>query len=176
MGDLIYIVFNYLTDVSVNFWFWLLLFTAPVLVFSVKPEVSIKIRFLRLFFAIGFTYILMNLSLHTSRHIEWATYEACQSQFPDGGIQHHAECGEINIADGASNIFYAFFGWIPATVYVGMWELLWVVFYRKKIKNIGINYKGRRLSKIIIAFPIFFLVIFPITAIIGGLIAKTING
>jgi len=161
MENLIYPVFKYLTDVPVNFWFWCLLLVAPALVLAANPETSFKIRLLRLILAIGFTYVLINLSLHTSRQIEWKIYEECQSQFDDASLNHHKECGEINIADGASSIFYAFFGWIPATAYVGLWELIWLAKHRKKIREIGKNYEGKWFSLIIfiISIPVWLYVL-----------------
>jgi hypothetical protein len=131
MADGIYRLFETLTQVPFNFWFYLMMLTAPLLV----VYTGARLRAWKVFLAVGCTYVLINLSLHTSRAIIWRAYEACQSQFSDGAIQHHRECGEINIADGASNVFYLYFGWIPAATYVGIWALLWRWLRRKAIRG-----------------------------------------
>lgn len=102
-----------------NYWFWLFIILIPIIVFSVRPEANLWRRMGRLVLAIGAGYVLANVALHWSRSLKWEAYEACQSQFPDGAIQHHEECPEINIADGASNVFYLLFGWVPAAAYIG---------------------------------------------------------
>jgi len=169
MEKLAFAVFDYLTDVPVNFRALFLAVTAPILVFSVAPEKPFWMRFLRLVLAVGLTYILINLSLHTGRAIERNSYQKCQSQFSDGVLQNHPECGKINIADGASNIFYLYAGWIPATAYVGIWEFLWRIRSRKKLKELGKNYNGRWFSNITIGFSIFSFIIFPLIVLVDHL-------
>jgi len=166
-------VFEYMTDIPVNFWAVFLIATAPILVFSIAPPKPQWMRFWRLVFAAGLTYVLLNLSLHTGRAIEWRAYQECQSQFSDGVLQQHEECGKINIADGASNIFYLYAGWIPATAYVGIWEFLWRIRSRKKLKELGKNYKGRWFSNITIGFSIFSFVIFPLILLVDWLMANS---
>ncbi len=155
------------THVPYNFWFWLIFITAPLLVFNAKPESSADWRIDRLILAIGATYILMNFSLHTSRQIIWSAYEACQSRFSDGAIQHHKECGEINIADGASNIFYLIFGWLPATGYVGLCEFIWRWRYRRIVRKKE-TYAGMVFSSVvvIIAAPVILYALFIFSVVI----------
>lgn len=109
-----------------------LFLSAPLLVFSGN---KIHARPMRLLLAITLTYIFLNLTLHSYRSARWEVYQACQSQFADGFVQHHPECGKPNIADGASIVFYALLGWIPAAGYVGLWELVRRIRYRKAIKE-----------------------------------------
>lgn len=126
-------------------------------------------RIWRLIFAVGATYILLNLALHTSRQIEWNEYEKCNSfaEKLDGDISDHKECPKINIADGAANIFYLFLGWIPASAYVGLWEIIWRFKNRKIIKEMGKTFTGKWASNIVIGFfilccsyPFIMLIIF----------------
>ena len=173
MSELIYSTFIYFTYVPINFWGWLLPITAPLLVFCIGPDKKWGLRLSRLLLAVAMTYVLMNLALHTSRAIRWDEYEACQSQFSDGALQHHEECGEINIADGASNVFYAYFGWIPAIAFVGILETFWRIRYRRKINEMDKEYKGKWFSNIMIGFAVFLFVIYPLSAGIFGLIATT---
>ena len=81
----------------------------------------------------------------------------------------HAECKHhVNIADGASNVFYAYLGWIPAVAYVGLWEAIWRIWYRKRISKMGKDYKGKRFSTVLIisSIPIWAYGILLISMII----------
>ena len=66
--------------------------------------------------------------------------------------KHH-----INIADGASIIFFAIFGWIPAMAYTAFWETLWLAGHRKTISQLGKAYKGLwvSLALIILSIPVW---------------------
>ena len=137
-----------------NYWFWLFIILIPIMVFSVGPRAGMWRRMGRLALAIIVGYVLANVALQWSRAREWEAYEACQSQFPDGAIQHHKECPEINIADGASIIFYLMFGWIPAAAYTGFFELLWRRRHRQTIRDMGAAFKGKWISNALIIFSI----------------------
>ena len=128
-------IFEYLTNVSVNFWFYLAIVSAPIMIFAAKPKKSLRVRLARLLLAILCTYVLINLSLHTGRTLDWKAYEQCQSesQYRVDSPERYEACNHhINIADGASNIFYLYLGWIPAAAYVGFWQLLRRWFCRKR--------------------------------------------
>ncbi len=101
----------------------LFLFGLPLIVLRGKPVRGWALlkRFL-LLVALG--YAVLNIGLYAHRTIEWQRFEACQSQFPDDSIQYHAECPTPTIADGASNVFYLYLGWLPAGIYVGIWMLV----------------------------------------------------
>jgi hypothetical protein len=129
----IFYFFTSLCDVRFNFWPYLFFLLPPLLIFSVRPNDEPWLRAMRTIVAVGCAYILINLSLHTHRSIIWRAYQTCQSQYPDGAIQHHDECGEINIADGASIAFYLLLGWLPGAAYVGIWELIWRRFHRHQL-------------------------------------------
>lgn len=138
---------------KMNYWFWLLIILIPAIVFSVKPEANIWWRVGRLLFAIAFSYAIANGQLHWRRAQHWEAYEACQSQFSDGGIKHHKECPEINIGDGASLVFFLYLGWLPITGYTGFWELIWRLHHRKSIRQQA-AFPGRRFSNALIIFSI----------------------
>lgn len=138
---------------KMNYWFWLLIILIPAIVFSVKPEANIWWRVGRLLFAIVFSYAIANGQLHWRRAQHWEAYEACQSQFSDGGIKHHKECPEINIGDGASLVFFLYLGWLPITGYTGFWELIWRLHHRKSIRQQA-AFPGRRFSNALIIFSI----------------------
>ncbi len=76
MDEFIYIeksipdqIFNKLTDVPFNLWWWLLLFTAPILIFSAKPESSVYWRILRIMIAIAVGYVLLILAYIRTVHL-----------------------------------------------------------------------------------------------------------
>lgn len=132
-----------------------LLFVAPLLILSGDKT---RVKIARLLFAIIVTYILINLTLYIHRKASWEAYQTCQSQFSDGMIQQHVECGKRNIADGASAVFYVLFGWIPATGYVGLWELVKRIKYRHKMKLTKDSKWKIWFSNIVILFVIPLLI------------------
>ncbi len=152
MFEQIYPLFKYLTDIPVNFWSYLLLAIPPILVFSIRPDANVWLRIGRLLLAIVCTYVLINLTLHTSRALQWKAYEQCRSESQHRIDSHemHEECKyNIDIADGASNIFYLYFGWIPATAYIGLWEYVWRRVYGRSIAATADHDWGEKISAIV---------------------------
>lgn len=145
--------FGRLTDVPFNFWFYLFFMLPPLLIFSVHPKEKTWLRVARTLVVVASAYILINLSLQTHRSIIWRNFEACQRQFSDGAIQHHQECGKINIGDGASNFFYLFLGWIPGAAYVGIWELIWRRYHRQQLAELNSQFRWRWIT----SFPVWIL-------------------
>lgn len=115
-----------------------LFFITPAILFIAKPSSSSKLRVWLTVIALVGAYFFINLTLHTHHSLKWNAYRECQSQFSDGGIQHHTECGKINIADGAAFAFYIMLGWIPGGAYVGVWELIWRRIHRKYLREHGV--------------------------------------
>lgn len=144
----------------------LLFFTvAPLLIFSATPRSSVRWRIWRILLAVAIGYILINLILHIHRYLDWRDFEECQKIYAKDSLNMADECkGIVNIADGASNIFYLFLGWIPAGGYMGFFELLWRIKHRPTIKNMGKQFKGKWFSNFVVvaAIPvwIFMLLIF----------------
>lgn len=147
------------TNVPFNFWLYLLFVTAPVLAFSAGPERNVWLRSGRLIVAAALTYLLLNLSHQTDQNLIRKAYEQCQSQFPDGWIQHHKECSEINTADGAHNAFLLYLGWIPAMAYVGFWELVWRRRNKSKLKKLELPIRDKILGGSVSCLMIFFFVL-----------------
>lgn len=150
LGQILYNIAEPLTHVPVNIWLPLMFITAPVLVFLGKPTTNWRLLAGRLLLAWALTYVFINLELQTGRQIIRTAYDACQSQFPYGFIQHHPECGEINIADGASSVFYLYLGWIPALAYLSVWEFVWRIRNRRKLQSDTFSITYKRLSFLII--------------------------
>lgn len=149
-------LFQFMTDISYNIWPWLLLVITPVLIFSAKPHHTASWRFLRIFLCVAMGYVLINLAYNTNYHIGWKDYEVCQSQFPDGSIQQHPECGKP--PRGIPLAFMSVMGWIPAASYAGFWEFWWRRKYAFIIHPLGKRYKGRWFSTtlIVCSVPVIF--------------------
>lgn len=164
--QMIFKLFKSLSDIPYNIWPWLFFTILPALIFSAKPHHSVKRRSTRIIIAIILGYIALNLSLHTSRTITWNTYERCQSQFSDGAIQHHKECGEMNIADGASYAFAMFLGWIPSIMFVGWLELIWRKLYKNDMQTLRKGMNDDVLANIVVSLSYYFTVGFTVLIVI----------
>ena len=166
MAETIYSVFEPLIKIPFNIWPWLLLCVAPISVFLFGPESSGRWRIGRLLLTIAAIYALWNLTIHTHQQLEWATYKACQSQFSDGADQHHNECGNPFMGNGAQLTFAAILGWIPAMAYLGLWEWLWRYYHRHRIRQLGNAFKGRWLSNTLVGFGVFLFVLCPVAGVL----------
>ena len=171
MFKIVFAIFMFFAELPItlklnfNFWFWILFFVAPVLTFCVGPERSTILHIARVICAVGLTFSLLNLALGTYQSFQWRDYHAC---LEDSG--HRTDSWEavdacshhINQANAQqANIVFGL-GWIPAAVYTGLWELLWRIRHRKKIRAMGKNFQARWLSNVTIGFislP-FFLALF----------------
>ncbi len=133
LSQIIHTIAQPLTHLPVNIWLPLMFITAPVLVFLGKPTHDWRWRVGRLMLACVLTYFFMQLSYMTANAIMWSDYQACQSQFPDGLIQHHPECDNSNMMDSGQVLFFEYFGWLPVAGYIGFWEFLWYRLYKKNV-------------------------------------------
>ncbi|MFO1242540.1 MAG: hypothetical protein U1E36_04985 [Rickettsiales bacterium] len=150
MADIIYNIFEYLTDIPYNVWPWFALIIAPAIVLYIRPSQSIWLRIGRLILAIGCVYIFINLMIQTHHTIEKEQYELCRKQYPNSAFQMPKECGNPFIGNGAQNIFYLFLGWIPSAAYVGFWEWIWRRKHKENIQKLGKSFKGKWFSTVLI--------------------------
>jgi len=169
MSDSIYPIFIFLAELPVtvrfpfNFWFWFMLAGAPALVFFRRIESSVLSHMVRVLCAIGLVYGLMNLALHAKRAFDWRDFEACQasSVHPYMSREMHEECRHhINTADGTQKVFTLLYGWVFAAIYVGLCEIVWRAWHRKRIKALGSIYTGRWFSNIVMLFIFSPIVLF----------------
>ena len=163
MSEHVYSVFVFLADaplatgVRINIWFWLMFATAPTLVFFVSPERPAASHVVRVIFAVGLIYVFLNLSVATSHSFAWADYLVCQenSIHRDMSPEMQIECKHhLENVSGAQNAFALLFGWIPAGIYVGLWEAVWRIWNRRKIIELGHGYKGRIFSNLTMFAPL----------------------
>ncbi len=73
-----------------------------------------------------------------------------------------------NIADGASIVFTAFFGWIYGVIYIGWWEMAWYQYHKHKTGLIDENFKRDAINKVIVTISylvarlaFFIIIAFP---------------
>lgn len=163
-SSIVLAIFDFLTEIPVligvriNFWFILLLVTTPLLIFFVDAERSFLSHVVRVFCAVALTYVLLNLTLHTGRALDRADFLECQetSVHQFHSTEMAEECSHhINTADGAANVFYLLFAWIPAIGYASLWEIIWRIRHRKKLERMGKDYKGQWFSNTVMAFILF---------------------
>jgi hypothetical protein len=170
-------IFQFFSNIPYNIWPWLFLLSSPLLIFSAKPHHSVRWRFWRIIIAITIGYILLNFTLHTHRTLEWKAHEKCQHDMLVRGQNPYSfdPCGHlVNIADGASNIFFLVLGWIPAAAYAGFWEFWWRRKYALIISPQGKTYKGKLFSTalIVCSIPVWLFVAFLVVLVLSKFIAR----
>ena len=154
---------NTLSSLPVNIWAYMLFLVMPFSVFIVKPMSSFIFKFMSLALFILIVYFLINLSIHNHIHIENENYIECQGKFDKSYLNHVPQCGKLKRSNGATLIFALFLGWIPAIAYIGIWEFVWRIVHRKKLKSM---HRGSKwLSNIVILFAIICYVIYPLILI-----------
>lgn len=164
-SQLLYDTFGYLSDVRFNFWPYLFFIIPPLLVFSVNAAASQWQRIGRLIVAIALAYCFINLDLHTFMDHRFEAAASCRYKHagPDPYETHVARKLDTLCPaypnSGASYVFYAFLGWIPGAGYVGFWELVWRIWYRKQLKRVRKTYQGKRASNLVIGMFIFCLLV-----------------
>ncbi|MBM3616937.1 MAG: hypothetical protein FJX23_00135 [Alphaproteobacteria bacterium] len=153
-----------------NPFFWLFVMLIPVLVFAAKPEDSAKFRTWRLIGAILLGYAALNAMIYSHYHLGWHDYEICQSQFADGSLQQHPECGKP--PKGLGLFFYPLIGWVFAAGYAGLCEFAWQMRHRRTIKTMGGHFKKGWFANFLIAIGTLIFVIYPICMMVSTLILE----
>lgn len=126
-----------------NYWFWLYIILVPAIVFSATPQTRQWWRIARLPLAIAACYLLINLAVI----LKWDLIHEALNAIPNPT----EEDLRWAIADGGDYVHARVIGWLSATTYVGWWELVWRLVYRKKL----VNSKSRmQLSSRIIYFSL----------------------
>jgi hypothetical protein len=153
MLQLLYMRYQYITDLPVNLWLWVLLVAAPVIIFAVKPENS-KLLSLRLIVASALSYLLINMTFAEEYDSAWESYNQCydsktefriDSKERNDACEHHFD--HLSDLDRVSAYLW---GYYFAIGYVGFWELLWRIRYRKRTAQTPNTFKWRWLSTLTI--------------------------
>lgn len=152
-----------------NYWFWLLIILIPVIVFSMKPEANLWLRLGRLMIAAPLCYGLMFWTVYWQAGAEIEVINAFVDKFPECADQQCADAPRPTL-DGPILGFFLILGWIPATGYVGLWELLWRLHYRSVIREMGKTFKGKWASNALITFA--FIAAYPTWIFLATLAVK----
>lgn len=131
---------------------WFFILSIPVTVFSMGPGAPKWQRALRTLVAISLGYVAINMVAHLGMEIRNAPFHGEGiAYFNNVLITSEAdkfkhEC--FDIADGAKYIFAFMFGWGPAAVYTGWWEIIWGQYY-KRTGQIDKNFRRDLISIIV---------------------------
>ena len=118
----------------INTWliFWIV--STPLIVFSFKAEISVWKKTLYFIIAITTSYIVLNLSTHLGMEIRNAPFHTDMITSTSSDFDK-ARFNCFDIADGGKYAFALFFGWIPASIYVGFWFIVrWLTYFFKRKK------------------------------------------
>jgi hypothetical protein len=142
-----------------NYWFFSFLALAPALVFATRPNTHKWIIRVGIVLLIGASHYLLFRALIFDHDRLFEIYNQCNDQFPDGGLQYHPEC-KLRAYRGSGLALMLIFGWIPATIYIGLWLIIWEKFYLIRLKEFKIDIT----TKIVIIFTkvmsVFFTLYF----------------
>lgn len=140
-----------------------------LLVFSATPEALRRKRSGRLLLAIICGYIFINLAMHTHQQEQYAHYEACLemlAHLPDQPERHAACARHVNIADGASNVFFLFLGWLPSLMITGWWELLWRRRHWNKMTSLRKGLGDDRIANLIVSLSYYMTLLLIVIVIL----------
>ena len=108
-------------------------------------------------------YVFINLSLGTSQHIEFQIYDECleNSSYPGyANPKAHRACEHHLSPSGADRAFALIFGWVYAGTYFWIWEMVWRIRHRRKIREMGRVFQGRWFSTLTMGFVLLPVVVF----------------
>ena len=149
-----------------NYWWWLWLIITPLIVFSVKPHAPKWQRALRTLISIGIGYGLANFGLHLNSEIRNGPF-VVNNDYPWQRIwdEYGSQCA--NIGGGLSLVFTLLIGgWVYASIYTGMWDIIWKQYHKRKTKLIDSHFKRDLLTKIVVSFTFLIPLLF-ITYVAG---------
>jgi hypothetical protein len=103
------------------YWFWFCVILVPVLVFSVKPDASRRVRAWRLLAALFVCYVMTLVRVFGWEVIYsygWVSYDVYESH---RGLELK------------QTLHWIIFGWAWSCAYIGFWEWLWQKKYAKQL-------------------------------------------
>lgn len=127
------------------------------MVFGARPQSLPAWRIGRLVAAVALLYIVLNVVLHLQSDLEWNAVNEFRNQNTDCHLQR-CEGEPKTTVDGPSLAGAMFFGWVPALVYVGLWELAWRVRHRKAMRV----FEWRDIGVVFSSALIFFSILIPL--------------
>lgn len=113
---------------TINYWYWLFFLTPPLLIFSLRRTAPIMYKALVAMIAVGFCTAFIALGIELRWDIRNGPFYGLDASLTNGKL-----CADTS--DGASLVFGRYFGWIPASLYVGFWLLIRWVYNKCKANN-----------------------------------------
>ena len=143
---------------QVNTWMWLWLIFTPIVVFSATPNSPKWYRASRTIFAIGVSYVFVNLATHLGIEIRNAPFHGEGIAYFNGE-RITSEADEFkfhcfDIADGARYVGALLFGWVYAVIYHGWWEGIWHQYHKRVTKQMDKNFKTDFVNIVVVFFSI----------------------
>lgn len=143
----------------VKFLMWLPIIATPFLVFWARPQSHLAWRIGRLVAVVALLYLALNWVLHLQYKLEWSAITAFRNQNPECWLQP-CEGERKSTVKGLNMLGAIFVGWIPALVYVGLWELAWRVWHRGEIKALQQRDLGLKFSSVLIFIALLLPILF----------------
>lgn len=124
--------------VKINYWFWLFILSAPLLVFSTLPSTAQWKRALVCLAAVALGYFIAPFAVDLEHQIRNAPFMV----YDDVPFQKTMDMVRCMSGSGtASRAFALAFGWVYATVYTGWWVIAWYAYHRYVTKHIDESFK-----------------------------------
>lgn len=97
--------------------------------------------------------------LHLQYKLEWSAITAFRNHNPECWLQP-CEGEPKSTVKGLNMLGAIFVGWIPALVYVGLWELAWRVWHRGEIKALQQRDLGIKISSVLVFIALLLPILF----------------
>lgn len=153
----LYSVFDLFIHAWPNFWMVIALLLPPILVFAALPRHRTWWRLGRLLIAVALGTFAINVAAHTEIHKP--VYRDCspvgweQEQPPDerrwSCTYRTREPRDPEHKHPWIAIYY-YYGWLLIAGHTALWEFVWRMFHRRRIRAMGSDFRGRGASTIFI--------------------------
>lgn len=130
-----------------NYWFWIWVLLVPAVSFSVMPQAPSWHRIGRSIFAIILCYVAMNMAFFLSEEIKFAPF-VTQLDLPNQKTWEMESC--FPYARIGARMFFPFLSVLYALAYVGLWEMLWAQYHKRKPRQENTVFKQDIFNKILV--------------------------
>lgn len=142
-----------------NPWFWLWVVSVPVLVFSTLPAAPARQRAGRHVLAVLLSYAVICVTAVKVFEIRNAPFDHPDITTGSGALDvFKFGC---YASDGMLYALALFFGWLPAMLYAGWWEIIWHQYHKRMTRQIDAHFRRDWISRIVvfisIAVPVAFV-------------------
>ncbi len=115
------------------------LLIVPIIIFAVRPQAPCWQRDARLVICVLLAWAILFGTTYLEDYLQWQKAYRFRAEFPQCEFK---PCeNEPHLSDyGPRFAFIIVFGWMPAIVWTGCWELLWQFYHRRVTKQIDSAY------------------------------------